>query len=86
MTGKGGMAAYDRKLGKQWLSATHRLALTVALLPVGVFGLSRLVCQAFAHHLPASESQSTQRKVRPREEIYRHYWRISTSTSSTRSF
>ncbi len=35
----------------------HRLALTSALLPVGLFGLSLLVCQAFAHHRLILESQ-----------------------------
>ena len=37
--------------------AAHRLALAVALLPVGVYGLSLLVCQAFAHHHPVLEFQ-----------------------------
>lgn len=38
-------------------TAVHRLALTVGLLPVEVYGLSLLVCQAFAHHHLVWESQ-----------------------------
>ena len=38
-------------------TAVHRLALTVVLLPVEVYGLSLLVCQAFAHHRLVLESQ-----------------------------
>lgn len=38
-------------------TVVHRLALTVGLLPVEVYGLALLVCQAFAHHHLIWESQ-----------------------------
>ena len=38
-------------------TVVHRLALTVGLLPVEVYGLALLVCQAFAHHRLVLEFQ-----------------------------